>query len=155
MDNARVFREAQEANRMKDEFLATLSHELRTPLNAIVGWAHVLRGGPLDKAVVARAVDTIDRNARAQTQLISDILDVSRIVTGKLRPERGRRSSCRRWSRPRSKPRARRRRPRRSASRRRSTRVAGPVSGDDDRLQQVVGNLLGERHQVHARRAGG
>jgi PAS domain S-box-containing protein len=75
--------EAEAANRLKDEFLATLSHELRTPLNAIVGWAAVLRGRSLDPEM-RRAVDTIDRNARAQSQLIEDILDVSRIVTGKL-----------------------------------------------------------------------
>jgi PAS domain S-box-containing protein len=75
--------EAETANRLKDEFLATLSHELRTPLNAIVGWAAVLRGQALEPEL-RRAVDTIDRNARAQSQLIEDILDVSRIVTGKL-----------------------------------------------------------------------
>jgi PAS domain S-box-containing protein len=75
--------EAEAANRLKDEFLATLSHELRTPLNAIVGWAAVLRGMALDPEL-QRAVETIDRNARAQSQLIEDILDVSRIVTGKL-----------------------------------------------------------------------
>jgi PAS domain S-box-containing protein len=78
-------KEAEAASRTKDEFLATLSHELRTPLNAIVGWAHLLRSGQLDAATAARAVETIDRNAKAQNQLISDILDVSRIVTGKLR----------------------------------------------------------------------
>jgi PAS domain S-box-containing protein len=75
--------EAEAANRLKDEFLATLSHELRTPLNAIVGWAAVLRGQSLDPEL-RRGIDTIDRNARAQSQLIEDILDVSRIVTGKL-----------------------------------------------------------------------
>jgi PAS domain S-box-containing protein len=75
--------EAEAANRLKDEFLATLSHELRTPLNAIVGWAAVLRGQTLEPEL-RRAADTIDRNARAQSQLIEDILDVSRIVTGKL-----------------------------------------------------------------------
>jgi PAS domain S-box-containing protein len=75
--------EAEAANRLKDEFLATLSHELRTPLNAIVGWAAVLRGQSLDPEL-RRGVDTIDRNARMQSQLIEDILDVSRIVTGKL-----------------------------------------------------------------------
>jgi PAS domain S-box-containing protein len=75
--------EAEAANRLKDEFLANLSHELRTPLNAIVGWSAVLRGQTRDPEL-RRAVDTIDRNARAQSQLIEDILDVSRIVTGKL-----------------------------------------------------------------------
>jgi PAS domain S-box-containing protein len=85
VDNARLYREAQELNRMKDEFLATLSHELRTPLNAIVGWAHLLRDGRLDEAMRQRAIETINRNAKSQSQLIADILDVSRIVTGKLR----------------------------------------------------------------------
>jgi signal transduction histidine kinase len=80
-------RQLREANRLKDDFLATLSHELRTPLNAIVGWAHVLRTPNLDPAVTARAVESIQRNAEAQTRLIADILDVSRIVTGKLRIE--------------------------------------------------------------------
>jgi signal transduction histidine kinase len=68
---------------MKDEFLAMLSHELRTPLSAIVGWAHMLRTGGLDEPTVARAIETIDRNAKVQNQLIEDILDVSRIVAGK------------------------------------------------------------------------
>jgi signal transduction histidine kinase len=80
-------RALREANRLKDDFLATLSHELRTPLNAIVGWAHVLRTPNLDPAVTARAVESIQRNAEAQTRLVADILDVSRIVTGKLRIE--------------------------------------------------------------------
>ncbi|MFL6275279.1 MAG: ATP-binding protein [Blastocatellia bacterium] len=77
--------EARTANRMKDEFLATVSHELRTPLNAIIGWSHLLRRGGLDEAMAGRAVETIERNARVQAQLIEDILDVSRIITGKLR----------------------------------------------------------------------
>ena len=77
--------EAQVANRMKDEFLATVSHELRTPLNAIIGWAHLLRSGRLDEPTIARAVETIDRNAKSQAQLIEDILDVSRMITGKLK----------------------------------------------------------------------
>ena len=77
--------EAEDANRMKDEFLATVSHELRTPLNAIIGWTHMLRGGRLDPSTVARAVETIERNAKSQAQLVEDILDVSRVTTGKLR----------------------------------------------------------------------
>ncbi len=77
--------EAETANRMKDEFLATVSHEIRTPLNAIIGWSHLLRSGRLDKATAERAVETIDRNAKSQAQLIEDILDASRIITGKLR----------------------------------------------------------------------
>jgi PAS domain S-box-containing protein len=83
----RALREAEEANRTKDEFLATLSHELRTPLTAILGWARMLSGGQLDGASTARALATIERNAQAQAQLIEDILDVSRVITGKLRLE--------------------------------------------------------------------
>lgn len=78
-------REAVEANRLKDEFLATLSHELRSPLSAILAWAHVLRQAGLDPIIAARAVDAIDRNARAQSLLVADLLDVSRIVTGQFR----------------------------------------------------------------------
>jgi signal transduction histidine kinase len=80
--------EAETANRLKDEFLATLSHELRTPLSAITGWAHMLQVGGLDHATQRKAIETISRNARLQTQLISDILDVSSIITGKLRLNR-------------------------------------------------------------------
>ena len=82
-DDARLA--AEEANRLKDEFLMTLSHELRTPLNAIWGWARMLRGGHLDRSRRDRAIEVIERNARVQLQLIEDLLDVSRIVTGKLR----------------------------------------------------------------------
>jgi signal transduction histidine kinase/ActR/RegA family two-component response regulator len=74
-----------EANRVKDQFLATLSHELRTPLNAIVGWSQMLVDGYIDPSMVRRAVEAIARNARAQVMLIDDVLDVSRIVSGKLR----------------------------------------------------------------------
>jgi signal transduction histidine kinase/CheY-like chemotaxis protein len=77
-------REAEEANVAKDTFLATLSHELRTPLTAILGWARMLQGGQLASAQVAHALETIERNVRRQTQLINDLLDISRIVTGKL-----------------------------------------------------------------------
>ena len=83
IDNARAYREAQEANRVKDDFLATMSHELRTPLNAILGWSAMLRVRP--DVDVKKAVDTIERNARAQVRLIEEILDISRIMTGKLR----------------------------------------------------------------------
>jgi signal transduction histidine kinase len=75
---------AEEANRAKDEFLATVSHELRTPLNAILGWVTLLRGGNLPPDRVSQALATIDRNVRAQSQLIDDLLDVSRIISGKL-----------------------------------------------------------------------
>jgi signal transduction histidine kinase/ActR/RegA family two-component response regulator len=76
--------EAEMANRMKDEFLATVSHELRTPLNAIIGWTHMLRNGKLNSKSMDRAFETIDRNAKAQAQLVEDLLDVSRVITGKL-----------------------------------------------------------------------
>lgn len=76
---------AEEAARLKDEFLAVVSHELRTPLNTILGWTRLLRDGNLDEPAVARALETIERNARAQERIISDLLDVSSIVTGKLR----------------------------------------------------------------------
>lgn len=75
---------AQEANRAKDEFLATLSHELRTPLNAILGWARMLAAGTLEGEKAARAIQTIERNAQVQVRLIEDLLDISRVATGKL-----------------------------------------------------------------------
>src|SRR5262245_7871626 len=77
--------EADKANRLKDEFLATVSHELRSPLNAILGWARMLREKQLDEERAARASEVIYRNAHAQNRLIGDLLDVSRIITGKLR----------------------------------------------------------------------
>jgi PAS domain S-box-containing protein len=77
--------EAEAANRLKDEFLATVSHELRTPLNAILGWAHILRAGQFTGEKASTALETIERNARAQKQLIEDLLDVSGIITGKIR----------------------------------------------------------------------
>ncbi len=138
---SRAKQQAEEANRMKDEFLATLSHELRTPLNAILGWAQVLRMGKLDEAASARALETIERNARAQAQLIADLLDVSRIITGKLRldfqPVELRRivEAALDSVRP--------------AADAKGIRLAvslgvlaSPVLGDSDRLQQVVWNLL-------------
>jgi PAS domain S-box-containing protein len=84
-ENERLYHEAQESSRLKDEFLATVSHELRTPLTAILGWAHMLRVGQFDANSATQAFETIERNARAQAQLIDDLLDVSRIITGKLR----------------------------------------------------------------------
>ena len=84
-ENARLYTEAQQANRTKDEFLATLSHELRTPLTAILGWTHLIRSGNLNQEHMSRALEIIERNARSQSQLIDDLLDVSRIITGKLK----------------------------------------------------------------------
>ncbi len=78
-------RHAEEADRLKDEFLATLSHELRTPLTSILGWASMIRNGEVEGSGVARAIETIERNARSQARLIDDLLDVSRIITGNLR----------------------------------------------------------------------
>jgi PAS domain S-box-containing protein len=77
-------RELERVNRAKDEFLATMSHELRTPLNAITGWATILRRNPLDAAKLDRGLEVIERNAKTQTRLVSDLLDVSRIISGKL-----------------------------------------------------------------------
>jgi PAS domain S-box-containing protein len=76
--------DAEKANRLKDEFLATLSHELRTPLNAVIGWSRMLRSGRLDPDSSQHALEVIERNAWAQKQIIEDILDVSRVITGKL-----------------------------------------------------------------------
>jgi PAS domain S-box-containing protein len=78
---------AEEAVRVKDEFLATLSHEIRTPLNAVLGWTKILLGRPVEPAMLTRALQVIDRNAVAQTRLIDDMLDMARIMSGKLRLE--------------------------------------------------------------------
>ncbi|MGI9106093.1 MAG: ATP-binding protein [Pyrinomonadaceae bacterium] len=132
---------AEESNRLKDEFLATVSHELRTPLTAILGWADMLRAGQLDEKTVAAALDTIGRNARAQNQLIEDLLDVSRIITGKLRLDMRPVELA-----PVIEMAAESVRP---AAEAKDIRLhvlldtqAGPISGDDARLQQVVWNLL-------------
>ncbi|MDP9120071.1 MAG: response regulator, partial [Acidobacteriota bacterium] len=81
----KLFSEARESNRLKDEFLTVLSHELRTPLTAIVGWTRILRTSPLDEARLNRGLEIIERNVAAQAKLIEDLLDVSRIIAGKLR----------------------------------------------------------------------
>ena len=148
IDNARLYErqqaaraEAETANTMKDEFLATLSHELRTPLNAVLGWTRMLRTGTVDEGTAKRALEVIERNAVAQLQLIEDLLDVSRIITGKLRldvqpvePVRVVEAALDAV---------------RPAAEAKSIRLqpvldprAGPVSGDPDRLQQVVWNLV-------------
>jgi PAS domain S-box-containing protein len=86
LDSERAARsEGEQANRLKDEFLATLSHELRTPLNAVIGWSRMLNSGRLDPESAKHALQVIERNAWAQKQIIEDILDVSRVITGKLR----------------------------------------------------------------------
>jgi PAS domain S-box-containing protein len=132
---------AEESNRLKDEFLATLSHELRTPLTAILGWASMLRDGRLDEKTFKAAVEIIERNARTQQQIIDDILDVSRIITGQLRFEaeptdlRGVVSAAVDTVR--------------HAATAKSITLrttyephVGPVMGEPRRLQQVVWNLL-------------
>jgi signal transduction histidine kinase/ActR/RegA family two-component response regulator len=132
---------AEAANRAKDEFLAIVSHELRTPLTPIVAWTRLLKGGGLDEATSRRALDVIERNARAQTQLVEDLLDVSRIVTGKVEIDvqvvdlRRLIEAAVDATRP--------------AADAKGIRVqttlearAGAVSGDPHRLQQVFWNLL-------------
>jgi signal transduction histidine kinase len=154
--------EAEAANRLKDEFLATVSHELRTPLNAVLGWLHMLQTGKLSEPEAARAIETIYRNAKAQAQLIEDLLDISRVITGSLRLE----------VRPVAlaevveaaveaiSPAAQAKEVRLQVV---IDPMAGPVSGDSGRLQQVVWNLVsnaikftprGGRVQVRLERLG-
>ncbi len=133
--------QAERANLLKDEFLATISHELRTPLNAILGWADMLVRHKLDEKTSARAVETIARNARAQNQLISDLLDVSRIITGQLRFEQGAVELV-----PVIEAATDTVRPAANAKgvelRLMLDRAPGLVSGDAGRLQQIIWNLL-------------
>ncbi|HEY8537063.1 MAG TPA: HAMP domain-containing sensor histidine kinase, partial [Vicinamibacterales bacterium] len=163
LESERVARaEAERASRVKDEFVAMVSHELRTPLNAILGWTQLMMRSRDDPAVIERGLDVVARNTRVQAQLISDLLDISRIVSGKLRLElqlvdfraitqdaietvsqdavaRGIRLQ-------------------------RTLAEVGPVLGDPSRLQQVVWNLLanaikftpaGGRIDVGLRQVGG
>jgi PAS domain S-box-containing protein len=140
-ENERLFNEAKEANRLKDEFLATISHELRTPLNAISGWSSMLLAKSLDEETSRRAIEIINRNARAQAQIIEDILDVSRIITGKLRLDIQLINPCQVIESA-----VESARPAADAKNIRLQMVldpnAGPVSGDPNRLQQVIWNLL-------------
>lgn len=87
LDNAQLYRESQQVNRAKDDFLATLSHELRTPLTAIIGWTRIIRHEAIKPETMTRALETIERNAALQARLVEDLLDASRIITGKLRLE--------------------------------------------------------------------
>ena len=131
----------REAGRLKDAFLATVSHELRTPLSAMLGWAHVLRDEKVDEATSARALDTILRNARAQMRLITDLMDVSRIVAGTMRIEM-------QTVEPVAVIRAALETVRPAAECKGIALTstvdaeAGPVAGDPARLQQVLLNLL-------------
>jgi nitrogen-specific signal transduction histidine kinase/CheY-like chemotaxis protein len=138
-DRARAI--AEEAVRVKDEFLATLSHEMRTPLNAVIGWTQILRSGSLEPERMARSLEVIERNAMAQARLIDDMLDTARVMSGKLRLE----------SQPVDLARIARAAvdvvaP--TAAAKNITIVANlqspvmPILGDPDRLQQVVWNLL-------------
>src|SRR5881296_3146619 len=85
LENARLYREMQRANRLKDEFVAIISHELRTPLTPILGGVYMLRSEPHDERIFAKALDLIERNAKTQVKLVDDLLDISRIISGKLR----------------------------------------------------------------------
>jgi signal transduction histidine kinase len=131
---------AEAINRLKDEFLATLSHELRTPLNAILGWAHLLASGKVDPGMSDRAIGVIRNNAMAQSQLIEDILDVSRIISGKLRLKLGPvdMTAIIDAALDSVSP----------AAEAKAIRIdrriehEAPITGDKDRLQQVVWNLL-------------
>jgi len=148
VDNAALYSEADQAreqaetaNRAKDEFLAVLSHELRTPMNAVYGWARMLQMGQIDSATTPRALDAIVRNAHVQLQLIDDLLDVSRIISGKMRLDIRSVDIHRVLDaaldavRPAAE----------AKGLRLQTLIdpnAGPLNGDPDRLQQVVWNLL-------------
>ncbi len=141
LENARLFTEAQDANRLKDEFLAVLSHELRTPLNAILGYARLLRGNLLPPDQVSRGLETLERNARWLTQIVDDVLDVSRIISGKIRLDvqavdlAGVVNNAVATVQPAAD----------AKDVRMQTLIdprTGPVSGDPDRLQQVCWNLV-------------
>jgi PAS domain S-box-containing protein len=137
----RALEEVTGMSRMKDQFLATLSHELRTPLNAIVGWVHLMKSTTLDPPLMAKAIDTIARNAETQSQLIGDILDVSAIVSGKTRlnvravdPAHAIDDAIDTL-----RPAAEGKQVKVEAV---LDRSAGPISGDPERLQQIVWNLV-------------
>ena len=148
ISNARLLSEAQaarlraeEASRLKDEFLATLAHELRTPLTSMLGWVQMLRGGILSPEKQQKAFEIIERNTRAQSQLVEDILDVSRIITGKLRLEvrpvelAGVVEAAVESVRPAADA-------RNVALHVLIDSAVGPVQGDPTRLQQIIWNLL-------------
>src|SRR6202022_1739191 len=134
-------KQAEIANRTKDEFLATVSHELRTPLNAILGWTRMLRTGAVEPKALSRVLETIERNARAQTQLVEDILDVSRIIAGKPRgttqktdPPAGARPGLGAVAPPAEA--------KGVVLEANFQAGSGEFCGDPDRLQQVIWNLL-------------
>jgi signal transduction histidine kinase/CheY-like chemotaxis protein len=133
--------EAERTSRMKDEFLATLSHELRTPLNAILGWTQLLKRDQRDPEMLSEAISVIERNVRVQTQLIEDLLDMSRIISGKVRLEvqRVELSEIIDVAMEGVKPTAETKGVKLEKV---INRLVGPVSGDPGRLQQVLWNLL-------------
>jgi signal transduction histidine kinase/ActR/RegA family two-component response regulator len=140
-ERAELLVREREANRLKDEFLATLSHELRTPLNAILGWTKLLRANAVPPAAVDRALEKVERNAQVQTRLVEDLLEVSRITSGKLRLELKPVdlvllvNTAVDSIRPTAEARG-------VAVDRRLESYAMPTIGDPDRLQQVIWNLL-------------
>jgi signal transduction histidine kinase len=140
-ERAELLVREREANRLKDEFLATLSHELRTPLNAILGWTRLLRGKALPSESVDRALEKVERNAQAQARLVEDLLEVSRITTGKLRLEVraidlvALAGTAIDTIRPAAEARG-------ITIERRFESSSLPTAGDPDRLQQVIWNLL-------------
>jgi PAS domain S-box-containing protein len=140
IENARLYKRAQEVNRAKDEFLATLSHELRTPLTPILGWTHMIRSGRLGEAEVSRGVRVIDRNSHSLSRLINDLLDMSSILSGKMRIEREpvELASVVREAMETVRPQADARRVGLEAS----LGGGATVSGDRTRLVQVFWNLL-------------
>jgi signal transduction histidine kinase len=141
LENARLYHETQRANRLKDEFVAIISHELRTPLTPILGGVYMIRNEPNDNAIVGRALDLIERNVRTQVKIVDDLLDVSRALSGKFRIH----------MEPVDLPRVIQSAVEtvRPASEAKNIRIdvqvsplEGTVTGDPDRLQQVVWNLL-------------
>jgi len=141
LENARLYHETQRANRLKDEFVAIVSHELRTPLTPILGGVYMMRTEPNDNAVVSKALDLIERNAKTQVKIVDDLLDISRALSGKLRLNVDAvdltvvLQAAVETVRPASE----------AKSIQIETRLhndIGPVAGDADRLQQVFWNLL-------------
>jgi signal transduction histidine kinase/AmiR/NasT family two-component response regulator len=137
----KAFLKVEEASQLKDEFLATVSHELRTPLNAVLGWATLLRSNNLDEAGRERALETITRNARSQQQLIEDLLDVSRAISGKLRLD-ARRVNPKKFIEEAIEALRPTAQARKVRIRQTIERNLGSVLGDPARLRQVVWNLL-------------
>jgi signal transduction histidine kinase/ActR/RegA family two-component response regulator len=161
-ERAELLVREREANRLKDEFLATLSHELRTPLNAILGWTKLLRANAVPAASLDRALEKVERNAQVQARLIEDLLEISRIVSGKLRLDYrpfdliALCNAAVESIRPTAESRG-------VTVEREFDRATLPTSGDPDRLQQVIWNLLANavkftpgagRVTIAARRAG-